>query len=60
MEFEQRLLAAQRLEQNLVAKKAIVFPRPEPAIPSRTEQARRKLFDQFQAGAKITKAVSAL
>ena len=49
MEFEQRLLPAQRLEQNLVARKATVAPSPEPAIPSRYEPARRTVLDHIPA-----------
>jgi hypothetical protein len=60
IEFEKRLLSAQMVEQNLVAKKASVVPSPEPEMQSRYEQARRALLDQLQADAKITKAVPAL
>ena len=60
MEFEKRLLSAQMLEQNLVAKKAALSPSPDPEIQSRYEQARRKLLDQLQASANITKPVPVL
>ena len=60
VEFEQRLLAAQMLEQNLVAKKAALAPSPDPDMQSRYEQARRELLDQLQADANITKHVPAL
>lgn len=60
VEFEQRLLTAQMLEQNLVARKAAVSPSPDPEMQARYEQARRELLDQLQASAKITKAVPAL
>ena len=59
MEFEKRLLSAQMLEQNLVAKKAGVSPSPDPAMQSRYEQARRELLDQLQASTNITKPVPA-
>ena len=60
VEFEQRLLSAQMLEQNLVAKKAAVAPSPDPEMQSRYEQARRELLDQLQASANITKSVPTL
>ena len=60
VEFEQRLLSAQMLEQNLVTKKASVSPSPNPEIQSRYEQARRELLDQLQANANIIKAAPSL
>ena len=52
--FEQRLLTAQLLEQNLVAKRASVSPSPDPEVQARYEQARRALLDQLQTSANIT------
>jgi len=60
MEFEKRLLSAQMVQQNLVAKKAAVSPSPDPAVQSRYEQARREMIEQLQASAEITRAVPAL
>ena len=60
VEFEQRLLSAQMLEQNLVARKAAVSPSPNPETQARYEQARRELLDQLEAGANITKPVPSL
>jgi hypothetical protein len=60
VEFEKRLLTAQMLEQNLVLKKAGVYPSPDPAIQALYEQARRELLDQLGTSAEITKAVPAL
>jgi hypothetical protein len=48
-------MAAQMLEQNLVAEKAAVSPRPDPAMQARYEQARRELLDQLGASAQIVK-----
>jgi hypothetical protein len=53
VEFEKRLLTAQLLEQNLVAKAASVAPSPDPEAQARYEQARRSLLNQLQASAKL-------
>lgn len=53
MEFEKRVLAAQMLEQNLVAKKSAAAPSPDPEIQSRYEQARRELLQQLHGRANI-------
>ena len=55
VEFEKRLLTAQLLEQNLVAKQAAVSPSPDPEVQARYEQARRELLDQLQASATVTR-----
>lgn len=60
VEFEERLLAAQMLEQNLVAKKAGVAPSPDPEMQSRYERARRELLARLHADADITYAVPTL
>lgn len=60
VEFEQRVLAAQMLEQNLAAKYAGVVPSPDPEVQSRYERARSEMLNQIEAGANITKAVPAL
>lgn len=58
VEFEKRLLTAQLLEQNLVAKAVSVAPSPDPEAQARYEQARRALLDQLQASAKLGKPES--
>ena len=60
VEFEKRVLAAQMLEQNLVAQKAGVFPSPDREMQSRYELARRELLDQLRKNANITKGASSL
>jgi hypothetical protein len=54
VEFEMRLLTAQLLEQNLVAKAASVAPSPDPEAQARYEQARRNLLNQLQASANLS------
>ena len=51
VEFEKRLLTAQLLEQNLVARKSAVFPSPDPQMQARYERARRAILAQLQASA---------
>ena len=53
--FEQQLLVAQILEQNLVASRWAVAPSPNPEIQSRYEAARQELLGQLKAAATITK-----
>ncbi|HSH14540.1 MAG TPA: hypothetical protein VLD18_00805 [Verrucomicrobiae bacterium] len=53
--FEKRLLTAQLLEQNLVAKAASVAPSPDPEAQALYEQARRTLLKQLQASANLGK-----
>lgn len=60
VEFEKTVLAAQMLEQNLVARKAAVSPSANPEIQARYEQARRELLAQLQASASITRIGPAL
>jgi hypothetical protein len=55
VEFEKRLLTAQLLEQNLVAKAASVAPSPDPEAQARYEPARRSLLNQLQASANLSK-----
>ena len=59
VEFEKRLMAAQMLEQNLVAKRAAAAPSAAPEMQARYEQARRELFEQLQASANVTKTLPA-
>ncbi|MEO6739794.1 MAG: hypothetical protein ABIP20_06045 [Chthoniobacteraceae bacterium] len=56
IEFESRLLVAQMLEQNLVAKKADLAPSPDAEIQSRYEKARREFLEQLRAQAKISRS----
>lgn len=58
VEFEKRLLTAQLLEQNLVAKAADLAPSPDPEAQARYEQARRSLLNQLQASANLVKPES--
>jgi hypothetical protein len=60
VEFEKQFLKSQFLEQNLVLKRAAVYPSPDPEIQSRYEQARLELLEQLAAGAVIIKNVPAL
>jgi hypothetical protein len=60
VEFEKQFLKSQFLEQNLVLKKAAVYPSPDPEIQSRYEQARSELLAQLAAGAVIIKTVPSL
>ena len=53
VEFEKRLLSAQMLEQNLVAKGSKLTPSPDPAIQSRSELARLDLLKQLHAAADV-------
>lgn len=53
VEFEQRLLSARMLEQNLVAKSASLTPSPDPAVQSRYELARLDLLKQLHASAQV-------
>jgi hypothetical protein len=55
VEFEKRLLTAQLLEQNLVAKAVDLAPSPDPEAQARYEQARRTLLNQLQASANLVK-----
>jgi hypothetical protein len=54
VEFEKRLLTAQLLEQNLVAKAASLAPSPDPEVQARYEQARRSLLNELQASANVS------
>jgi hypothetical protein len=53
VEFEKRLLSAQMLEQNMVAKVSNLNPSPDPAIQSRYELARLDLLKQLHAAANV-------
>lgn len=53
VEFEKRLLSAQMLEQNMVAKASTLNPSPDPAIQSRYELARHDLLKQLHAAADV-------
>ena len=52
--FEQQLLVAQILEQNLVASRWAVAPSPNPEIQLRYEAARQELLSLLEAAATIT------
>ena len=54
VEFEKRLLSAQMLEQNMVAKASTLNPSTDPAIQSRYELARLDLLKQLHAAANVT------
>lgn len=60
VEFEKQYLTDQFLEQNLVLKRAAVYPSPDPEIQSRYEQARLELLEQLAAGAVIVRTVPSL
>lgn len=60
VEFEKQFLTGQFLEQNLVLKRAALFPSPDPEIQTRYEQARTELLEQLAAGAEIVRTVPAL
>lgn len=60
MAFEKQFLKSQFLEQNLILKRAAVYPSPDPEIQSRYEQARLELLQQLAAGAVIIKTVPSL
>ncbi len=51
--FEKRLLSAQMLEQNMVAKASTLSPSTDPAIQSRYELARLDLLKQLHAAANV-------
>lgn len=53
VEFEKRLLSAQMLEQNMVAKASTLSPSSDPAIQSRYELARLDLLKQLHTAANI-------
>jgi hypothetical protein len=55
VEFEQRVLMAQMMEQNLVAHGWSVFPSPDPEMQLRYEQARHELLQQLASSATITR-----
>lgn len=56
IEFERQLLAAQMLEQNLVARKSNVAPSPDAAVQSQYEKARIELLKQLHSRASIAVA----
>jgi hypothetical protein len=53
VEFEQRLLTAHMLEQNLVLKATALQPSADPAIQARYESARLDLLKQLHAAANV-------
>jgi hypothetical protein len=55
MDFEKQFM-----EQNLILKRAAVYPSPDPEIQSRYEQARLELLAQLAAGAVIIRTVPSL
>ena len=54
VEFERRLLAAQLVEQNLLARQAGVSPSPDTERKADYERGRRALLDRLLAQAQIT------
>ena len=59
LEFEKRLLSAQMVQQNLVARQSSVSPSPDPEVQSRYELARSDMLEQLMASADIATAVAA-
>ena len=53
VDFEKRVLTAQMLEQNLLARKSAVAPSPDSGSQARYEQARSQLINQLRSQANI-------